>query len=68
MDKLRIYFESFLMLIVSVNSILYLCTLKIKASFSSYTDNSSGSIKLILKQFKKKTKRMFSYFSINYSH
>lgn len=62
MDKLRIYFESFLMLIVSVNSILYLCTLKIKASFSSYTDNSSGSIKLILKQFKKRQKECLVIF------
>lgn len=50
MDKLRIHFESFLMLIVSVNSILYLCILKIKASFSSYIDDSPGSIELILKQ------------------
>lgn len=68
MHKLHIYLKSFLMLIASVNSNLYLCTLKSKASFSSYTDDSSESIELILKQVSKKTKTMFSYFSIYYSH
>lgn len=45
------------MLSVSINSNLYLCTLKIKASFSSYIDDSSASVELILKKFKEKKKQ-----------